>query len=310
MHSCSCFSLCSEHDFGWFKAQLPQLTTRNSPWYGYLHSVYNEPPPLPVDLQVLELFYTGRLPTTECHYGHSGHRTSVPMCRAHVCDEWLVPRRNASSKAALAASHGTLLVGRLSLLSGKLVPGDEFVAMQPPPQKRRRYHSGEWVEVVRAAEDGEGIFYGAWFYPVRGSGVFVNTGQTHSYLSTEALVRHLLPLARKQAIPMKSGDECAGEWTESCAGDYEWANVTRAFHADSLHIVQRHNENMGFLLTHKLTEFGAEELLLARPRVPTVPDALLAGHMTCAAGPHGLRTGWRAQLPCNCSRHRLIVNCH
>lgn len=109
--SCSCFSLCTAEDAAAFRSRVPRwINSTDSPWHGYLLSVYgaSPAPPLPFDLGSLSYFYhvwpfgSCELAKTSAqssllglsHDAHDVRPRSVPSatCAPEICAPWLEPR--------------------------------------------------------------------------------------------------------------------------------------------------------------------------------------------------------------------------
>ena len=110
--SCACFSLCNVEDTAVFRSSIPRwVNSSESPWYGYLCSVYGEPhtagaPPLPFDLGSLNFFYHV-WPIASCDA--SGKASGAPRydrpkpkakCADDVCEPWMAKHGEASATTA------------------------------------------------------------------------------------------------------------------------------------------------------------------------------------------------------------------
>ena len=182
-------------------------------------TVYGGRVRLPFDLQRLEMFYPGLLPTNS----HLCRRASpwfakpplsvdaaeqLPPCSAEECDGWLRPPEQVyiSQYPTIVYRHRTYFPGwarrsshlwtpiqlrwgekdyyaqlpinvtrsRLQLAANHL-----FVGMQP--RNRHFYADDSWIEVMRVTMGNRSEcvpFYGCWFWPLAGSGVWVNVGRS------------------------------------------------------------------------------------------------------------------------------------
>lgn len=173
-----CFALCSDIDIMRFHAHLPVVRKAPSPWIDYLATVYGTPPTLPFDMQSISAFYPGILPTRidNCT-GHKefAHRSDpLPYDDASTatgCDGYLWETRREEGRPTIIRSF----IGSRHTLRSMLAedPFAIFLGLQPMP--RTPYSSYEWVEVLRVGSwTKEDKMYGCWFWPARGSGVFVN----------------------------------------------------------------------------------------------------------------------------------------
>ena len=182
-------------------------------------TVYGGRVRLPFDLQRLEMFYPGLLPTNS----HLCRRASpwfakpplsvdaaeqLPPCSAEECDGWLRPPEQVyiSQSPTIVYRDHTYFPGwarrsshlwtpiqlrwgekdyyaqlpinvtrsRLQLAANHL-----FVGMQP--RNRHFYADDSWIEVMRVTMGNRSEcvpFYGCWFWPLAGSGVWVNVGRS------------------------------------------------------------------------------------------------------------------------------------
>ena len=180
-----------------------------------------------------------------------------------------------------------------------------FVAFQVGYAKRHFFEDNTWVEVIRVRMAGswqngdvrtvlaEGGTYGCWFWPVRGSGIFVNVG-------------------RSLRSPNKG---TAAQLLGTPPHDEFFANATRAHGFSSLQIKaggkQYGGRNNRF---HMKTMPAFELLLTGRGCVgeSTEPEkkVQIRRNLTGACTPLPTRTGWNASRPCRCSDEASpILNC-
>lgn len=329
---CECFGLCAEDEFVDTLARLPVVRSTDSPWYAYLTAVYGEAVPLPVQMGSFELFYTALLPTRQCRVPPAPPR---PACAPAVCARWIHPRRLPANASAEGSRRQRARRSSLIFYAGR--SNYSFVALQPPAHQRRAFLSYEWAEVVRAAyfATPEGPEYGAWFYPVRGSGVWLNVGRTASYAGVgdfeRALRPRVNPLLLRHMPPGKTGWRevqgaflrCNGEaegagagrpsgagapphaasakrpWFE-CAPDLFHAAAVRASRYDSAQRRSTHGRTVGFIERQVHTS-PAHEIVVATGE-SSVPRGARSG---CVGG---LRAGWRASRPCACLDDP-VLNC-
>ena len=194
---------------------MPRVVwSADSPWLGYVSAVYGSVPPLPLNLSTFHWFYHRHskwplgvewpMPTCFKNGTVAGH---WPPCAPAVCARWRERRppgedgpgrsysvahfrdgvssrgscifrleRTRFASAATSASEEAR-VGAANTLLGH--------AVQP---------SGRWVEVYRRVRSREGTRgYGCWFFPARGSGIWLWLGRTfplHYKHNVRALMRH------------------------------------------------------------------------------------------------------------------------
>ena len=179
--------------------------------------------------------------------------------------------------------------------------------LQPMP-------NNSWVEVYRTrtsarwyARNGvaEGVNYGCWMYPLlppftRGTGVYVNTGQTLVLADRNEASRHFR--AMRASVSSKAGATVLGscDADDKCApakggrllcSDRCWARRAHAAGYDSVQILR----GPDFM----------PELIVTRSACVSQRDPI----GTCPPAEVALRTGEGATRECNCSERSPILNC-
>ena len=180
------------------------------------------------------------------------------------------------------AAEGSLSRGE-SLSRLQLAANHLFVGMQP--QHRRFYPNHTWVEVIRV---GQGIqssssirpFYGCWFWPLVGSGVWVNVGRTLAIVS-----------------PHGAGAEARH--------DQLFANVTVKRGFDSMQVMKGQQNYGGSKQRYHMLTGPTMELILASGQCHSA-----ANFERGACVPVPLRAGLHAEQPCECSEDAApFINC-
>lgn len=315
--ACHCFDLCTTGDVLRLVERLPLYNDTASPWRHYLAAVYGKPPPLPVDLRArLQVFYPGLLPTSthRCRGNPwqgepNASAINQPPCDAETCARWLrseeeAPLRWLGVGWARHSSHiwtpitepwHPELVGpQRAEWHSRLQLGREhlFVALQPA--QRAPFPSGAWVEVMHVTmgwfgehKQGSGRWYGCWFWPLSGSGVWVNVGRTlvagNAY-DANRLLRN-----------------------ESSSRDNFFANGTRALGFDSLQILRGQGNYGGSKSRYHMRTEPAFEIVVASGGC----DGSSETHQEArACVPLPLRAGWSAERPCSCDESATpFINC-
>jgi len=281
--TCECFSVCSNADIISFHNALPRITSHQSPWSLYLFLVYGKLPSLPFDMTQLEVFYPHLLPTlyqtcggyNEFADGHK-HAVPTPQCSPTECTRWhmnALSRKNGSGTHSIIRSIVRQSPDTLIDMS-RVDPFSLFIVIQTPREFRRPAINHSWVEIVRVTpwqQRGciEGTDYGCWFWTGRGSGIFVNVGQT-------AYGRDLPDIHRK------------GFANHDCG----WARQLLRSGQDSLQVLSTHP----FLHQGVKSWVGPTELVIATRTCMHNANRTLSACIPTLE----LRTGWNANIPCTC----------
>ena len=170
-----------------------------------------------------------------------------------------------------------------------------FVALQPGYAKRHFFDDNTWVEVIRVrmgALLAEGGTYGCWFWPVRGSGIFVNVGRS-------------LRAANKAAAAKELGTPPHDDF---------FANATRARGFSSLQLKAGGPQYGGKSSRFHTKTLPMFELFLTGPGCVEDEGTELVWRsqrkLMGACVPLPTRTGWNASRPCRCSDDASpILNC-
>ena len=297
--SCLCdFGLCTARDLATFMMRLPtSVRHRSSPIHEYLQSVYRvSEVPLPFRLDKLNAFYPLLLPARPCssivrpgiaaspRANRASHR-----CAAQ-CDEWLarpLPSEGAITRFLRNRSYIRIIDNSTDDGTGRMYPFHQVVVLQPSPA-RRKLPKQKWVEVTRFADTHssrvEGMDgYGCWFYPARGTGVWVHTGSTMVWPTWGSAWQTV-----KETIGERVHD------------DARFAGVAASRGHDSFQIIRSHGRVWGW---EELNETApSHELVIARPACMHGVGRLHG----CV--PVELRTGLNASRPCGCDveRHDLV----
>ena len=236
----------------------------------------------------------------------------LPQCAPAQCVGWLRPHEEVYAsfnhksnvpirvrdpryrrKWATSSSHIWTPIQQPWVGEGPLSRGEKtsrlglaanhlFVGMQPRPRTFFRNHT--WVEVIRVGQgskSGAPPFYGCWFWPLTGSGLWVNIGRTLTV-----------------ATPRDAGPEVRH--------DLQFANATVERGFDSMQVMYG-QRNLGGIKQryHMLTGGPTMELILASGRCYS---AAPLEKNACAPVP--LRAGLRAEQPCECSEEAApFINC-
>ncbi|KAL1496181.1 hypothetical protein AB1Y20_014797 [Prymnesium parvum] len=289
MH-CHCFSTCTEeHALAFLSRLPPTLTSASSPWYAYLLSVYRSPPALPFPLRRLTFFHlSAALPMARCVRSNASSPlrldASHPRCAAAACAAWL---------AAPAAPPAAVTVHRW--------PAHVHLIAFPraPPRAAPRR---AWVEVHRARTSfAEGVdSYGCWFYPVVGSGLWVNIGRTTvlepARGATPAELDADLPSSSLFREFVRTHNASEATPPPAAAGRKRVERFPALAHLlgyDSVQVLQRGFERA----------FAYPELVITTDNCSHQRKPI----RTCP--PHRLATGARHELSCTCSEKSHHLNC-
>ena len=179
-----------------------------------------------------------------------------------------------------------------------------FVGLQLD-RPRTYFDDDTWVEVIRVRQGSysrlgrpllEGGYYGCWFWPVRGSGMFVNVGRS-------------LHAVNKAAAALELGTPPHDEY---------FANATAARGFASLQVRSGAWQYGGSRPRfHGRTAPGFELILtgpgcVVAPEQAAVKDAVgrAAKNLTGPCAPVPLRAGWAASRPCACDNSASpLLNC-
>ena len=312
---CQCFALCETGELMKLFSHLPLLVYNDSsPWFGYLTRVYRTAVPLPFNLRNLIMFYPGLLPTNthRCEtnpWSKHGNASQLPQCADQNCSSWLRQTSEANADmryrpgwAAGSAhiwtpipnffdetKHGTSadeMVRSGAERSRLRLSGRNLFAGLQSVRNRTFYANDSWVEVMRVESTvtPEGNFhgypYGCWFWPMPGSGIFINIGKSLRAQGTGHAVDVL-------GIPRH---------------DLYFANATRAAGFDSLQVLMGQTNLGGHKSRFHVQTGHTFEIIIAN-------GACMTETIYGACAPMELRTGWDASLPCNCSNDSPILNC-
>jgi hypothetical protein len=313
-NDCKCFDICSENDFARFVLRLPVVDTRTSPWYTYLERVYGDADiQLPVDMRRFELFYSNLAespPIFPCdewlnktYWTYWKERPD--LCPQEMCDAWLDTSANVSDHDVWArAATGSLII------AWPFKPDYAFMGLQNRFRDRVTFSDYEWAEVIRAEASVlcEGYQYGVWFYPVRGSGVFLNTGRTAAFKTTHDLHVALRPrifYGKPRAYldehcPVFRAEANWCRWDSCQAYDGDYAEAARKQGYTSFQRLKSHGWTIAASWRHKGTH-AAFELVFVNIGSP--------GWLCTQSCIPGLRAGWKANRPCDCDPAHQGVNC-
>ena len=235
----------------------------------------------------------------------------LPQCAPAQCVGWLRPHEEVYAsfnhksnvpirvrdpryrrKWATSSSHIWTPIQQPWVGEGPLSRGEKtsrlglaanhlFVGMQPRPRTFFRNHT--WVEVIRVGQgskSGAPPFYGCWFWPLTGSGLWVNIGRTLTV-----------------ATPRDAGPEVRH--------DLQFANATVERGFDSMQVMYGQRNLGGIKQRYHMLTGPTMELILASGRCYS---AAPLEKNACAPVP--LRAGLRAEQPCECSEEAApFINC-
>jgi len=315
---CSCFSTCTRQSTATFLAGIPDsIESRASPWHSYLTVVYGRPPRLPFNLSSLNFFYHAdwswpssvEWPMSPCRW-RDGYQTMSavpsPLCPEATCSRWRRPRARLLSADAFAtqllpndegSTRGVAIFAALP--SGfygmhRNATSAQLVAAASPLLGHSPTPSFAWMEVIRMSPRAlrinrnvsvEGTAnYGCWFWPARGSNIWLNTGRS-SVLHTKHWMRAL---------------------------EVEWR--AQDGRRDVTKLVSPHNEH--FTTIAGDLGYSTDQCQFTRMRTLAELVVTTAGCMrslvpaqACAPGVD-LRVGWRQERPCKCNPRSIVVSCH
>ena len=356
-----------------FKNIPDTLHHARGPWYEYLRAVYHQPVPLPFNLRRLELFYPGLLPTSShlCRfnpYSPQNETALLPPCTGdddvrYPCDEW---SRSASEverdkrfkpgwargqsilwtpltgywTPPAAAEAAELRATGASASRLRLSGRHLFVGLQKVfGRGRAHFPDNTWVEVIRIGMGrfGEGGSYGCWFWPMKGSGIFINVGRSarasgkhhvvellnmtdrslwhDHYFATAALARGY------NSVQILSGTPTVGGRLDTFY--YKTNPFMEIISVDGACV----SSNFPPPPPPLQPPHSEPDSARAAPPSAAAPPALRNrnrgkdgvnfaygqenGGRTIAGGcvPIETRTGWDATLPCSCSDESIILNC-
>mmetsp|Transcript_71264 Transcript_71264/g.118434 ORF Transcript_71264/g.118434 Transcript_71264/m.118434 type:complete len:391 (+) Transcript_71264:118-1290(+) len=296
---CECFSLCGNGAVFDFLQRLPVVQTTSSPWYGYLQRVYRSTLPLPFDLKKLELFYPALLPTSRYgshKSGCAGKNASIPACPASECTQWL--------SEFIPLQKGPRSVIWMSGIDDpkETSPFATFFIVQPPRFDRRLIQSHRWVEVMRRALtnrfEWDGGDYGCWFWPAKGSGVWLNVGDTLGYSSRKSalLAAHLSASKNRSLAHLPLND------------DSGLSRYTISQGKLTLQILWGVGNMMGGSpITNPASELIVSQGCCGNPATNRSVRRPLSS--ACPPKEVGLRAGWNATLSCFCDTKLPVLNC-
>ena len=314
---CSCFELCTQSGVAHFWQKLPIVRTASSPWFQYLTLVYGSPVALPVDLAMFNLFYPQLLPSAPCHQ------------QGDLRQHWLVPdvRRPCSScKGWLGANNSLNISSEWSIT--QYVRRGSLQAVIVHGAERPSLLAHSTVEVTRLEMTfAEGLGYGCWFTPAKGSGVHVGTGRAVNYalkadvysscgrMQNQPFVATMC-LKHGYAEPPRNSSLCgkpshissswctSSTWCPARMPDSEFASCT----------ARRGFTSFQFLRNppRKGARWRPDEIFRSRP-----PEGLLAvaGCMgnaitdACFPASVDVRSGWHANHSCSCNTSEPMLNC-
>lgn len=265
------------------------VRSKASPWYTYLTHVYSSDVPLPFDVAQLELFYPAMLPTSMC--GQS--MPVLPRCNAGDCRSWVNHSRHPSADDASAWARGRKHFYSPPQLAqdamSQRAPWSQFVVLQ----KAVRFPAPDdaWAEVTRMRPhlDPEGVGIGCWFYPARGSGVFVHVGRTHVFRTRDEA---LSTPGFGNATIIRPGPRAGGVYI---GHDHNLARGAEAKGFDSVQVLHGNTKVIhGGGASPAAHKTSARELILATRACMTSP-----AKSPCVA--ETTLTGWRASRPCRCA---------
>ena len=167
---CRCFDVCSPAGLASTLLRLPQqVSSRESPWHGYLSDVYHGAlPPLPFALRGrLELLYPALLPTPVCLHPNKTKHSVVQSCSADECARWMPDPPAEAARVAEFLAGRTFIMTTVARQSDRR-PFGHAVLLQAPIAER--VPANGWVEVMRrkAAEPEGWNGTGCWFHQAAG----------------------------------------------------------------------------------------------------------------------------------------------
>jgi len=321
---CACAKLEGPYDMAEFLTRMPKKLPRGGPWWNYLKEVYGEEPSLEWPLHRMEVFYPNLLPVTGAVAGAGmGHR---PVCVGATweakCSGWLphppdhlTAKRVARSRLFIVApTEGARLKGP-SGKQAKTAPA--AIIFQEGKELRTSSANGSWVEVIRERRWQEGQHnYGCWFYPVRGSGVWVNIGNTRVLNDRDHARAETTEQDFSQCSECGCYDPMCTCWEHQMPGAFQAQGV------DSVQIMRSHVPEVAAgddVSSHELilTSGPCMNSQTTKMRIGSSDCARQSaivdregGIGLCAPGKVALRHGFRHKLkPCACNEERSVLNC-
>jgi hypothetical protein len=169
------------------------------------------------------------------------------------------------------------------------LPGAGFL-LQPPPYQASQFTNNAWVEVMHGSGGGVGSDenIGAWFYWLKGSGIWYNLGKQISFPD------HLNSWLHFGVMPWHAG---------TLTDDEAMSKAASAAGYDSVIYLAHFDEGTcppccmlsGF-------RFYLVEIVAVK----------LVGKYACASRTgRGVRAGWQGSRPCGCREfgHKSFINC-
>ena len=149
---CADFAVCTAESLASVLLRLPPtVTSRASPWYSYLQTVYHDSlPPLPITglRERIGLLYPALLPTQVCLQTPRA-ALALPLCAADACAQWL-PGPPADAQQVADFLVGRTFIWTAAVGGESRRPFGHVVALQPPLAMRRPASAQlGWVEVLR-----------------------------------------------------------------------------------------------------------------------------------------------------------------
>lgn len=234
---------------------LPKFVTQadvTPDWAAYLTEVYGPLPDtaFPLDLAKFDVFYK-------------------PLVDYHK-----LPVKPISSASGCPTAPGAFYVD----MSGAHDPHGTIWQYQAPPYTG--VPANTWVEGTHCADPDARAqeATGVWFYVARGSGIYVNTGNTKVYPDHADAVRDLL----NQSCKGLKGGECSDQFPALIAA------AAKAGY-DTLQFTHHADMRCGNTAVELLVTSGS-------------------GAQACGAG-ISLKRGWGGSQPCVCDNTKSCTNC-
>ena len=282
--NCGCIPLCNETEIAFFVIHLPHRLGCKSPWHGYLQRVYGNATPATANISQFELFYLHHLPIKRC--------TTTAWCPSAMCKGWMVHKNTRFD--ALSG------VRQLKARGYHLLHGGSLLHVQEPIASRTPALSHTWLEVWRTWYPNEGLGYGCWAWRARGSGVFINVGNTLSFADRFS---HKSP---NSAYGILGGTQCSNtsfmgrairsqteKFRNFCSNDFSWATKAQSLGKDSLQILH--------------SNLHMYEVIVSSS---ACTDALSPLATACFPSRIEVRRGWKASGGiCQCSHPRNVAGC-
>lgn len=303
----------------------PIVSSKSSPWYGYLQHVYGSSMRMPVKLKDFELFYTEYLPTMPCLVQQETVVGSDRLCSPSLCSGWLADRKPSAVEAYAYISNRS--IGRRD--NGR----HAVVIVQRPIAERTFAVPNSWVEVTRSSMGRslrpgvpkEGLGFGCWYYAARGSGVWLSVGARTVGFRTRPDAYAGLGKTKCDHRANSTGQMIRYLTGGSCTFDFLWAEaVRRERRSATLQVLDTTYRILGptmggassFAFTAALDTSdkanpqdgpGAFEVVDAQGLCVDADEPLLDG---CPPIDSSLRGGWHAERPCNCHDISVTARCH